>query len=266
MIRAYFGLAKQPFSQEEPQLLEHQQTILDTLRVHSQQGGLCLMLGEPGTGKSTVKNALKEHDPKRMIVPTVSRTLHTYQNTIKVLCQAFAIEADGDAFKCEKRLIEESHRINKLGKALVPLIDDAHLMDMQTLRKLRLLLEDFPKNHNLVLVGQPGLLRTLQLTVNEDIKSRITYSVILPKLNPDQIEAFIQTQLDRCGLGSSAIDENALALICRHSDGVLRHARNLCLASLLDAVRAQRKTVALEHVNSVLMQPHWRKPYDEDRY
>ena len=37
---------------------------------------------------------------------------------------------------------------------LVPIIDDAHLMPADCLRKLRLLCEDFPRSHNLVLIGQ----------------------------------------------------------------------------------------------------------------
>jgi len=62
---------------------------------------------------------------------------------------------------------------------LVPIIDDAHLMQSDCLRKLRLLFEDFP--HNLVLIGQPPLLQSLTLSVNEEIRSRVTYSVILPR-------------------------------------------------------------------------------------
>ena len=56
---------------------------------------------------------------------------------------------------------------------------------VDALRRLRLLFEDFPKNHNLILVAQPQLLSNLQLIVNEDIKSRVTYSALLPKLAPD---------------------------------------------------------------------------------
>ena len=75
MIRSYFGLSKNPFAGENIILLPHQQTIFDTLRVHCQQGGLCLVLGEPGTGKTVLKETLKTFDPKRLITPTVSRTL-----------------------------------------------------------------------------------------------------------------------------------------------------------------------------------------------
>ena len=119
--------------------------------------------------------ALCRHDPKRIITPVVNRTLHTYHSTLRILCEAFQIETDGVDFRCEKRLIEEARRLNAAGKMLAPIIDDAHLMDVSALRRIRLLFEDFPKNHCLVLVAQPELLSRLALTVNEDIKNRVTY-------------------------------------------------------------------------------------------
>src|SRR5690606_15542020 len=174
VIRAHFGLAKNPFCSDSLVLLAHQQQVLDTLRVHCQQGGLCVIVGEPGTGKSVIKQALCEHDPKRIITPVVNRTLHTYHSTLRILCEAFQLESDGADFRCEKRLVEEARRLNSAGKMLAPIIDDAHLMEVSALRKIRLLFEDFPKNHCLVLVAQPELLSRLSLTVNEDIKNRVT--------------------------------------------------------------------------------------------
>jgi MSHA biogenesis protein MshM len=43
---------------------------------------------------------------------------------------------------------------------------------------------------------------------------------------------------------------------------VARRTRNLCLGSLLEAVRDQVRTVDLKQVNRVLIQPHWRKDND----
>jgi type II secretory pathway predicted ATPase ExeA len=100
VIGAYFGLAKEPFSAENLVLLPQQQEVLDTLRVHCQQGGLCVIAGEPGTGKSVIKHALCQHDPKRIITPVVNRTLHTYHSTLRILCEAFQIESDGADFRC----------------------------------------------------------------------------------------------------------------------------------------------------------------------
>ena len=163
------------------------------------------------------------------------------------------------AFKLKQ---EETAKLNQLGKMLAPIVDDAHLMDIQCLRRLRLLFEDFPKNHNLILIGQPSLLTNVNLSTNQDIKSRITYSVIMPKLAPDDMEAFILAQFDKVGLGHNTLTQEAMALIVRSSEGVLRKARNLCLSCLLEAVRDQTRQVDIKHVNHVLLQPHWRQHDD----
>jgi type II secretory pathway predicted ATPase ExeA len=266
MIRAFYGLSENPFSSERLSLLAHQQEIHDTLKVHCQQGGLCLLLGSPGTGKSVIKESLKQSADKRLLVVSVARTLHTYINTIKILSQAFNIEFDGSDFKCERRLIEEAFALNRQGKSVVTIIDDAHLMEMNTLRKLRLLFEDFPKNHNVILIGQPVLLNSMNLGVNSDIKSRVTYSTIMRKLNPDDMRNFILSQLDRVKLGHNIFSEDSLELIVRSAEGVLRKARNLCLSCMLEALRLQEKQIGLDHVNRVLIQPHWRNENDLEHF
>jgi MSHA biogenesis protein MshM len=262
MLRSYFGIQSIPFSHDNLSLLPHQQEVFDILKVHSHQGGLCLLMGEPGTGKSVIKEAIKQNADKRIVVVTVARTLHTYTNTIKILCESFNIEYDGTHFKCERRLIEEALSLYRSGKLLVIIIDDAHLMEMTTLRRLRLLLEDFPRNHNLILVGHPELLSHMSLKVNDDLKSRVTYSTVMKKLIPDDMAAFILSQLDRAGLGHNIFTEDALSLIVRSADGILRRARNLCLSAMLEAVRDRKKTIDIQITNRVLIQPHWRLDYE----
>jgi type II secretory pathway predicted ATPase ExeA len=259
-ITAWFGIEKPPFGFDDTSLTEQQDEILQTLRVHSQQGGMCLVIGEPGTGKTVLRNAIKAQDPKRIIAPVISRTLHSYFNTLRILCQACEVDADRNDYHCERQVIDYAVRINREGKMFVPIVDDAHLMDAHTMRKLRLLLEECPKNHNLVLIGQPPLMTTLHLSVNADIKSRITYSVAMPRLNPDQIRQFILSQLDRVRMGHNVFTDDALELIVRSSEGVLRRARNLAIATLIEAIRDKTRTADLKQVNAVLVQPHYRNP------
>jgi MSHA biogenesis protein MshM len=260
MIRSHFGLQRHPF--DTGTLLAHQQEVFDILKVHAQQGGLCLVLGEPGTGKSVLKQSLLTHDPKRMITPVVNRTLHTYHNTLRILCEAFQIEFTGRDHHCERLLVQHAFSVHRAGKMLGPIIDDAHLMPADCLRKLRLLCEDFPRSHNLILIGQPPLLQALSLSINEEIRSRVTYSALLSRLAPEIVEQFIFEQLDRAGLGHNTFTAEALALIVRSGEGLLRRTRNLCLSSLIEAVRDQTRIVDLKQVNRVLIQPHWRKDCD----
>lgn len=262
MIRAFYGLTHNPFDARELKLLPHQQEIHDTLKVHCQQGGLCLVLGVPGAGKSVIKESLQKLPENQHLVAAVARTLHTYTNTVKILCEAFRIEFDNSAFKCERRLIEQAFALNHAGKTITTILDDAHLMDLENLRKLRLLFEDFPKNHNLVLIGQPTLLANLDLGVNQDIKSRVTYSVIIKRLGPDAMRDFILRELDRVGLGHNTFTQPAVDLIVRSADGVLRKARNLSLGCMIEAVRSANRTIDIDNVNRVLLQPHWQKECD----
>jgi type II secretory pathway predicted ATPase ExeA len=262
MIRSFYGLTENPFDARVLELLPGQQEIHETLKVHCQQGGLCLVLGVPGTGKSVIKQSLLRLPDKQYLVATVGRTLHTYSNTVKILCQAFKIDFDHSAFGCERRLIEQAFSLNRAGKCLTTILDDAHLMDLANLRKLRLLFEDFPKNHNLVLIGRPSLLAALDLGVNQDIKSRVTYSVITKRLGPEALRDFILRELDRVGLGHNTFTQPAIELIVRSADGVLRQARNLCVGCLIEGVRRGQKTIDIDNVNRVLLQPHWQKETD----
>jgi MSHA biogenesis protein MshM len=265
MIRTYFGLSKNPFeTTTQTPLLEHQQRHLDVLKVHNQQGGLCVLLGEPGTGKSVLKNALLHHNQKDWVTPCINRSLHTWNNMLRLLCQAFGVESDGAEHRCEERLIREARALNNKGKLIIPIIDDAHLIPIDALRKLRLLLEDFPKNHNLILLGQSAFNTTLQLRPNEDIRSRITYSATLPRLAPDTIVAFIHQQLDHVGLPHSTFTEAALNLITRSSEGILRAVKNLCIGGMIEAVRDQCKTIDTRQINAVLLQPHWRQNQENE--
>jgi type II secretory pathway predicted ATPase ExeA len=262
MIRAFYGLTHDPFDLCEIQLLPQQREIHETLKVHSQQGGLCLVLGVPGTGKTVIKRSLERLPEKQHLVACIGRTLHTYNTTIRILCDAFKIDFHSSAFQCERQLIAQAFSLNHAGKTVTTVLDDAHLMDVGNLRKLRLLFEEFPKNHNLVLIGQPSLLAALDLAVNQDIKSRVTYSVITKRLNPDDMRDFIFRELDRAGLGHNTFSEPSVELIVRSADGVLRKARNLCVGCLIEAVRSSTRTIDIDNVNRVLLQPHWQKDSD----
>ena len=116
----------------------------------------------------------------------------------------------------------------------------------------------FPKKHNLVLFGQRDLLYYLSMSVNEDIKSRITYSANILPLNDNDLEHYIIKELESVRMGLNTFDSAATELIIRSVQGNLRMCRNLCYGSLIEACRESKRMVSIQHVNNILVQPHWR--------
>jgi type II secretory pathway predicted ATPase ExeA len=257
MIKSIHGITKEPFNRHRLTLLPQQKQILDIIKIHSQQGGFSVVVGAPGVGKSILKEHIENFNNERdIIVASCSRTLHTYWQILAQMAESFKIDVPEKSL--EKALIQTAFEHIRQRKTLYILIDEAHLIDMQVLKKLRLLFEQFPKTHNLVLFGQRDLLHYLSLNVNQDIKSRITYSATLKPLPDDDLGNYIVKELEAARLGLNTFNEAAMELIIRSAQGNLRLCRNLCYGSLIEACRETQKVVTITHVNGVLAQPHWR--------
>ena len=246
MINAIWGITSLPFQSPKPVLLSQQKEVLDIIQIHAQHGGFSVVIGPSGMGKTILREHLNAlNNERQCTVVSCSRTLHTYRQIVQQLADEFRLECTDKTM--DKALIGAAFEQVKATKTLYVLIDEAHLMEVNVLRKLRLLFDQFPKNHNLVLFGQPELMRSLSLSANQDIKSRITYSVHLKPLSDDDIYAFITDQLTQAKVGINT-------LIIRAVEGNLRLCRNLCLAALTQAARETQKTVTTTHVNHALAQ------------
>ena len=263
MIRSFYGLTQNPFDLRDLQLLPQQQEIFDILKVHCQQGGLCLVLGVPGTGKSVIKHSLQRLPEAQYLVAAVGRTLHTYTNTIKILCDACRIEFESSAFKCERKLIEQAFDLNHAGKALTTVLDDAHLMDIDNLRKLAAVVRGLPQKPQ-PRPDRPALPARRSRPRRQPRHQEPRH--LLGHHRNGSIRMTCATssmrELDRAGLGHNTFSRPAVDLIVRSAGGVLRNARNLCVGCLIEAVRSTNKTIDIDNVNRVLLQPHWQKDVD----
>ena len=179
MIKSTFGLKDTPFYRDNVELLPQQKDAFKYLKIHSQHGGFSVIVGETGVGKSVLREHIEALGIERTnVVASISRTMHTYWNILNQL--AASLKLDVKNTKLEQALIEATYKHVKNNKTLYVLIDEAHLLDMSTLRKLRLLFDKFPKKYNLVLFGQIELMHYLSMAVNEDLKAVI---LLLQKLH-----------------------------------------------------------------------------------
>lgn len=257
MIKSTFGLTREPFYRGDVALLSQQSEAMEMIRIHAQHGGFCVIVGNPGVGKSILREHLEKLGTERdTVVVSFTQTMHTYQPILKQLAQSLQLSAaPGDI---EKELVQAAYRHVQSQKTLYIVIDEAHLLDVAILRKLRLLFERFPKKHNLVLLGQPELMFRLSLSCNEDIKSRISYSKQILPLHDADLSQFIIAELAAVGLGANTFDQAAIDVVLRAVQGNLRLCRNLCYATLIAACLDHQRICTVAHVNAALQQPHWR--------
>ena len=261
MIKQTYGITKIPFLQSDLSLLPHQQEVADIVNIHSQHGGLCVITGDPGVGKTVIKMELeKQAQSKDHRIITFSRTMDTYSKIIGQMAESLELEVGQR--KIENEIIQMVHEDSRSNKSIVTIIDEAHLLDPESLRKLRLLFDKFPRRHNLVLMGQPDLMVRLSLKNYEDIKSRITYSHQLKPLSDMDLLKFIEREIEAVRLPKASFEEGALEVILRAVQGNLRLCANLCYGSLLEACRQKERVVDHTHVNAILIQPHWRSHED----
>jgi MSHA biogenesis protein MshM len=257
MIKSTFGLTREPFYRSDVALLAQQAEAMEMIKIHAQHGGFCVIVGNPGVGKSVLREHIEQLGKERdTVVVSFTQTMHTYQPILKQLAESLRLSAAMG--EMEKELVQAAYRHVQSQKMLHIVIDEAHLLDVGVLRKLRLLFERFPKKHNLVLLGQPELMYRLSMTCNEDIKSRISYSKQMLPLHDEELANFINAELAAVGLGANTFDEAALQVVLRAVQGNLRLCRNLCYASLVAACLDRQRICAVSHVNSALQQPHWR--------
>lgn len=257
MIKSTFGIIKEPFNRIDIKLLSQQQRIFDIIKIHSQHGGFSVITGNPGVGKTILKEHLEALNKERdTTVISMSRTMHTYINILNQFAES--LKLDVTVRSLEKELIKAAFAAVRERQTIYTLIDEAHLLDMAVLRKLRLLFDQFPKKHNLILFGQRDLMYYLSMRVNEDLKSRVTYSENILPLNDLDLEQYIVKELEEVKLGINTFDKSAVELIVRSAQGVLRLCRNLGYGSLIEACRDGKRIVTITHVNNVLVQPHWR--------
>lgn len=258
MIKANFGLTNEPFYRNDVGLLTQQMEAIEMIKIHAQHGGFSVIVGHPGVGKSVIGEHLAQLGKQRdTVVVSFTQTMHSYGPILKQLADSMQL-GKAPPKDLEKELIQAALRHVQAQKTLYIVIDEAHLLDISILRRLRLLFDRFPKNHNLVLLGHTELMYRLSMMCNEDIKSRISYSKQILPLSDADLSAFIMTELGAVGLGANTFDEAAVQVILRSVQGNLRLCRNLCYASLVATCMDGQRICSVSHVNVALQQPHWR--------
>lgn len=239
-----FNLSEEPFRlTPDPFYFYPSRTHSDVLAslnyAIEQKEGFSLVVGEPGTGKTTLLrvfvNAWKDKAEIALIMtPRLSPAefLAAVLDDLKVKPKS---KNKNDMIKAFRDVLVKHSSANK---PVMIIVDEAQDMPEETLEELRLLsnLEtDTEKLLQIILVGQPDVKKRLQSDALRQLDQRISIRVSLKPLTAPETVDYINLRLIRAGKGNLIFDDRAKAALHRTSGGTPRLINLLASRSIMAA-------------------------------
>lgn len=259
----FYGLNEAPFDlTPNPRFLfltARQREALSNLQYAlSSSKGFTLILGEAGTGKTTlVRTAMASigDTPSRYVLinnPTLGR-----REFYEFLAHEFGLSEQAATSKT--RFLAELQRDVEARAAAGGLtgliIDEAQSMPHELLEEIRLLgnIEtNTSKLLNIVLCGQPELADRLNETSLRQLKQRVALRCELKPLTLKEAAAYISGRLRIAGgIPADIFKREAVVAVFEGSSGVPRTINVICDNALINGFAAQVKPVSLEIVEDV---------------
>jgi len=223
--------------------------------------GLIVVVGDIGTGKTTLIHALLEElDPSQVILKITNPRLSFAKSTIGNILEYFVRELGISLDKANSRemvetLTRELEALDKEGRRAVLIIDEAHLLSEDSLQDIRLLsnIENEKKKLiQIVLMGQNELQHKLQEESLRSFKQRIGISRRLMPLDRPETEEYVTHRLRIAGRKTSLFERRALSLIFAESQGIPRLINQICDSSLVIGYAVQTNSIGAGIVKEVI--------------
>ena len=263
MYEEFFGLRERPFDLlPNPRFLflagQHREAFSNLRYGLSVPKGLTLLIGEAGTGKTTlVQSALGELDQNMVECVTVSNPTLTRAEFYEYLATGFGLSPEAASSKTRflfefRRHLLERHAEGHL-TALV--LDEAQSLPYDLLEEVRLLsnIETAEvKLLNVILAGQPELAGRLNEVDLRQLKQRIALRCEIGPLDFRESAAYIAGRLRIAGGDPAQIfTREAILAVHETSGGIPRVINVLCDNALIGGFAAQVKPVVRKLVEDV---------------
>ena len=253
MYEAFFCLEDAPFVlTPDPRFLlrskGHHEILSSLLYGITSQKGLMALIGDVGTGKTTLCRALLRELPPHVQSALVLNPHLSDVELLGTILDDLEIERRG-ATKGELMTTLNQHLLaaGEEGKTVVVVLDEAQQMSVEALEQIRILstLETATRKLlQIVLVGQPELEEKLRRRDLRQLDQRIGIRCYLTPLTRKDTARYVEHRLRVAGLpGALPFTHAALGRVYRWSGGVPRVINLLCDRALMAAYSARAREV-----------------------
>jgi len=261
----YFGFKVAPFSSSPDEKFYynspfHSKALLKMMHVVDQGGGLALLIGDIGTGKTTISRRLLDYFSSKPNEYEVSLLviIHSEINAgwlLKKIAVQLGAKVETDSkMDIIGHMYKQLILLNEKGKKPVVMIDEANMLKnrdiMEELRGLLNIQNDKGHMITFLMFGMPETEENLRL--DPPLYERISMKLTLPPLDEKSTIGYIIHRLKVAGRIEPLFVESALKLIHQYSKGKPRLINMLCDNALLESFIEKKRFIDDSIVNQIV--------------
>jgi len=263
MYERFYGLRERPFElTPNPRYLflspGHSEALTMLQYGSCRRNGLTLLIGDAGTGKTTlVHAALEAQRGGNAFSVYVTNPALTRDEFFEFLAWGFNLSAEARTSK-SRFLLDLTQSLadrQAAGGVSALIIDEAQCLSDELLEEVRLLgnIESpTEKLLSIILIGQPELAERLSAPSMRQLKQRVALRCALAPLGVDEASAYIATRIRVAGgEWTSIFTRSAVEAVHRGSRGIPRTISVICENALISGFALQRRPIGPDIVNEV---------------
>ena len=262
MYEQFFGFRERPFDlTPNPRFVvmtaAHREALSNLEYGILSRKGITMLLGEAGTGKTTVIRTAIERQPTRVWCIHIPNPALTRDEFVEMLATKFELSDQARVSKAS--LLRELEALllqrRAAGETTVLIIDEAQSLPHDLLEEVRLLANietDEEKLLSVIMAGQPELSERLNDDSLRQLKQRVALRCELGVLGLAETAAYLAGRIRAAGgVGAQVFTREAVTLIHERSKGVPRTINVVADNALLSAFAVGERPVTRQTVLDV---------------
>jgi general secretion pathway protein A len=256
MYKDHFRLNEMPFSiAPDPRFLfmseRHCEAMAHLLYGIQGEGGIVLLTGEVGTGKTTICRSLIDQLPENIDLALILNPRMSAEDLLQTICEEYHIDVTNERPGIKTFIDALNARLlanHALGRHAILIVDEAQNLGSEVLEQLRLLTNLETSSRKLLqifLIGQPELKSMLAKPELRQVTQRVIASYHLSNLNLSEVNSYITHRLKVSGASPLIFPEKLTKYVYRASGGVPRLINLICDRALLGAYAKGNQQITL---------------------
>lgn len=269
MYTQYYQFTQKPFGvTPDPKFLymsgDHQESLASIIYGIRERKGFIAVIGEVGTGKTTLLNAAIEELNKQIKYVFIFNTDVNFNELLMtILIELGLAKADQNLPKYTALGLLNQYATEEFaaGGNIAVFIDEAQNLDSRTMENLRLLSNLETTKYKLiqiVLAGQPELALKLRERELRQLAQRINLRRYINPLSKKDTFHYIRHHLRVAGYtGEKLFTDASLKKIWKYSKGVPRKINLLCDNALLLGYGLGKREISISIVKEAIRDLNW---------